>query len=331
MRQKEALLDKGEFIRWHPDFMRLRFRNWTENLGLDWCVSRQRYFGVPIPVWYRLSEDGTVLHGTPILPDPRSLPVDPLSDAPPGFDESQRGQPGGFTGDPDVFDTWFTSSLTPQISSHWATDAERHAKLFPADVRPQSHEIIRTWAFYTMAKGLLHQASVPWHHVVISGWILDPDRKKMSKSVGNVVTPMKLLEDYTADGVRYWAASARLGMDTAFDEKVLKVGKRLVTKLFNAGKFVLAQGAAAPGPITHELDRAFVSELRDLVHRSTASFAEFDYAHAMQDAEQFFWSRFTDTYLELAKHRARGDFMPGTSGEVDSEVERAKHRAHHDL
>lgn len=310
MAQKEALLAKGDEIHWHPDFMRLRFKNWTENLGLDWCVSRQRYFGVPIPAWYRIGADGAVMYDAPLLPDGKTLPVDPLSDAPPGFDESQRGKPGGFTGDPDVFDTWFTSSLTPEIGSHWLDDLERHEKLFPADIRPQSHEIIRTWAFYTIAKALLHEGTVPWSNVVISGWILDPDRKKMSKSVGNVVTPMKLLEDYSADGVRYWAASARLGMDTAFDEKTLKVGKRLVTKLFNAGKYVLSQtcdGAAGSAAITNELDRAFVAELKTLVTRATAMFDEFEFAHAMQETEQFFWSRFTDTYLELAKFRARGD------------------------
>src|SRR6185369_11609428 len=239
--QKDALLAQGDAIRWHPDFMRLRYRNWTENLGLDWCVSRQRYFGVPIPVWYPVKADGSVDHEHAIHPSREQLPIDPLSDVPSGFTESQRNQPGGFSGDPDVFDTWFTSSLTPQIGSHWLLDPERHEKLFPADIRPQSHEIIRTWAFYTIAKAMLHEGKVPWHHVVISGWILDPDRKKMSKSAGNVVTPMKLLEDYTSDGVRYWAGSARLGMDTAFDEKVLKVGKKLVTKLFNAAKYVFGQ------------------------------------------------------------------------------------------
>jgi len=304
--QKDALLAQGDAIRWHPDFMRLRYRNWTENLGLDWCVSRQRYFGVPIPVWYPVKPDGSLDYAAPILPSAAQLPIDPMSDVPAGFTQAQRGRPGGFAGDPDVFDTWFTSSLSPQIGSHWGLDPERHKKLFPADLRPQSHEIIRTWAFYTIAKALLHEASVPWHHVAISGWILDPDRKKMGKSTGNAVTPHALLDAAGADGVRYWAASARLGMDTTFDDKVLKIGKRLVTKLFNAGKFVLAQ-TAEPGPITCELDRAFVAELRALIDRASASFDEFDYAQALQDTEKFFWSRFTDAYLELAKARARGD------------------------
>src|SRR5262245_57641597 len=302
--KKDALLAKGDAIRWHPDFMRLRYRNWTENLNVDWCVSRQRYFGVPIPVWYPLDASGAPAHANPIVAERGALPVGPTSDVPPGYTAAQRDRPGGFTGEADVFDTWFTSSLTPQVSSGWALDPARHRKLFPADIRPQSHEIIRTWAFYTIVKALLHEDTIPWKHVVVSGWILDPDRKKMSKSRGNVVTPVHLLEEYTADGVRYWAAGARLGTDTIFDEKVMKVGKRLVTKLFNAGKFVLAQEGPVH-PIEAALDRAFVERLRALVARVTASFEEFDYAHALQDTETFFWSDFTDTFLELVKARAR--------------------------
>jgi valyl-tRNA synthetase len=303
--KKDALLAKGDAIHWHPDFMRLRYRNWTENLNVDWCVSRQRYFGVPFPVWYPLDAQGAPDYAHPIVARPDALPVDPMRDAPPGRSESERDGPNGFTGEPDVFDTWFTSSLTPQISSRWVLDPARHRRLFPADIRPQSHEIIRTWAFYTIAKALLHEDAVPWHHVVVSGWILDPDRKKMSKSRGNVVTPVHLVDEYGADAVRYWAASARLGTDTAFDEKVMKVGKRLVTKIFNAGKFVLGQGAPE-APITAELDRAFVERLRALVARVTASFDEFEYAHALAETEAFFWRDFTDTYLELVKARARG-------------------------
>src|SRR5690606_3157248 len=180
LEKKEELLAKGEEIKWHPDYMRVRYRDWTENLSLDWCVSRQRYFGVPIPVWYRLDEDGRADYERPILPTIEQLPVDPMAEAPAGWEETQRDQPNGFTGETDIFDTWFTSSLTPQIGSHWMLDDDRHQKLFPADIRPQSHEIIRTWAFYTIAKALLHQNQVPWTDVMISGWILDPERKKMS-------------------------------------------------------------------------------------------------------------------------------------------------------
>ena len=320
--QKDALLAQGRRVGWHPDFMHHRYANWTENLGIDWCVSRQRYFGVPIPVWYPLDAQGQVLYCTPMLPAGDALPIDPMSDVPAGYTEAQRGKPGGFTGDPDVFDTWFTSSLTPQISSRWLLEPKRHAKLFPADIRPQSHEIIRTWAFYTIAKAMLHQGSVPWNHVVISGWILDPDRKKMSKSKGNTITPASLIEKYSADAVRYWAASAKLGTDTAFDEKVMANGKRLATKLFNAAKYVLQQEASAPLPaapgITQELDRAFIGELRGLIARAGAAFDRFEYADALRETEQFFWSRFTDTYLELAKTRARGEGLGRDGVAVDS-------------
>jgi len=311
--KKEALIEKGEQIQWHPEFMRSRYRNWTENLQLDWCISRQRYFGVPFPVWYRLDAEGKPRYDSPILPDSSGLPIDPLTDPAPGFDESLRDKPNGFAGESDVFDTWFTSSLTPQIGSRWIRDPQRHERLFPMDIRPQSHEIIRTWAFYTIAKALLHEDRVPWRNVVISGWILDPDRKKMSKSKGNVVTPMHLLDDYTADGVRYWAASAKLGADTAFDEKVLKIGRRLVTKLYNAGKFVLSQSGEVH-PITSELDRAFVQHLGGLIQKATESYDRFEYAHALAAVESFFWSTFTDTYLELSKARARGDGLQGEEG-----------------
>jgi valyl-tRNA synthetase len=304
--KKAELLAKGDEVQWHPDFMRARFRDWTEGLNLDWCVSRQRYFGVPIPVWYPLDAEGNPDFAGAIVAEREQLPVDPTADVPKGFDPGQRDQPGGFAGETDIFDTWFTSSLTPQIGSHWLLDAERHAKLFPADIRPQSHEIIRTWAFYTIAKALLHEDAIPWRHAVVSGWVLDPDRKKMAKSHGNVTTPMPLIEKFTADGARYWSASARLGTDTTEDEKVFKIGKRLATKIFNAGKFVLAQTACVH-PVQTELDRAFAGVLRALVQRATASFEDFNHAQALMETESFFWSHFTDTFIELTKARARAD------------------------
>jgi valyl-tRNA synthetase len=303
--KKAELQAKGAEIQWRPDYMGARFRDWTEGLGQDWCVSRQRYFGVSIPVWYPLDDRGKPQHDRAILPALAQLPIDPMVDAPEGFDESQRDVPGGFTGETDIFDTWFTSSLTPQIGSHWVDDPVRHQKLFPADVRPQGHDIIRTWAFYTVAKALCHDGTVPWHNAMISGWILDPDRKKMSKSKGNTVTPLHLLEEYGVDSVRYWAANARLGADTAFDPKIFKIGKRLVTKLFNAGKFVLGH----PGelhPITCELDRAFVSKLAALVGAASQDLEAYRYANALMNIETFFWTQFTDTYIELSKPRAWG-------------------------
>ena len=303
--KKAALLEKGARVRWHPPHMEQRFRDWTQNLALDWCVSRQRYFGVPIPVWYPLDERGERNYAAPLLASAAQLPVDPMTAVPAGFVEAQRGVPGGFAGEADIFDTWFTSALTPQISSGWPHDAERHARLFPADLRPQAHEIIRTWAFYTLAVAHLHEDKIPWRDIAISGWVLDPERKKMSKSTGNVVTPLPLIEQFSADPVRYWAASARLGVDTALDEAVFRVGRRLVTKLWNASKFVDAQVADGESAELTELDRAFLDELRALVAGATRDLENFECGKALAEVEQFFWSRFADNYLELVKARAR--------------------------
>jgi len=308
--KKEALLAQGAKINWHPSFMRSRYDNWVEGLNQDWCISRQRYFGVPFPVWYPLDQEGHPQYDTPIAARPENLPADPLSQPAPGYDESMRGKPGGFMGDPDVMDTWATSSLTPQIASHWAVNRERHHTLFPMDIRPQSHEIIRTWAFYTITKAYLHHREIPWYNVIISGWILDSDRKKMAKSQGNVVTPDHLLMKYSSDGVRYWAARARLGVDTAYDETVFSKGRRLVTKLFNASRFVAGHlisrpaGSFTPAMITTSVDRGFIAHLREAVIKAGQAFERFEYAEALQVIEDFFWSDMCDNYLELIKVRA---------------------------
>ncbi len=307
----QELVEQGRKVEWHPSFMLTRYENWVEGLNQDWCISRQRFFGVPIPVWYPLDEKGAAQYDSPIYPAEDMLPVDPLSHVPPGYDASQRGQPGGFEGDGDVMDTWATSGLTPQLVSHWGIDSGRHKKLFPADMRPQAHEIIRTWAFATITKAWFHEKEIPWKHAVISGWILDPDRKKMSKSKGNVVTPQHLIEEHSADGVRYWAARARLGADTAFDPGMFKIGQKLVTKLFNACRFVLSHferlgidpKSIRTTDITQELDCALIAQLRCIIDDSTAAFERFDYAAALQLIEDAFWS-FCDNYLELVKKRS---------------------------
>ncbi|MBD3871454.1 MAG: valine--tRNA ligase, partial [Acidobacteria bacterium] len=309
LEHKEALLAQGDKIQWHPPHMKTRYTHWVEGLNQDWCISRQRHFGVPFPVWYPLGADGEPEFENPIYADKEVLPVDPLTDVAPGYAGDQRDQPGGFAAEPDVMDTWATSSLTPQIQSHWGIDPERHASLFPMDIRPQAHDIIRTWAFSTIVKAWMHSGEIPWYHVVLSGWILDPDRKKMSKSKGNVVTPDDLLVEWSSDAVRYWAARARLGTDTAFDPGVFKVGKRLAMKVFNASRFVLMQlergGGDVPGPehIAESLDLAFVERLRKVIEQSTRAFEAFDYATALQVAEESFW-QFCDHYLELVKLRS---------------------------
>jgi valyl-tRNA synthetase len=299
---RDELIARGRQLEWHPPYMRARFEDWVNGLTGDWCVSRQRFFGVPFPVWYPLDASGSVLYDQPIAALEQQLPIDPSTDVPDGYDSAQRGQPGGFVGDPDVMDTWATSSLTPQIAAQAGEDRELFEKVFPMDLRPQAHDIIRTWLFSTILRSHLDYDELPWANAAISGWVLDPDRKKMSKSKGNVVTPMHLLEEYGADAVRYWAASGRPGTDTAFDSQQMKVGRRLAVKLLNASKFALADLPAAGEQLTHPLDRALIARLAKVAAEATDSFERYDYARALERAESFFWW-YCDFYLELVKGR----------------------------
>ena len=305
---REQLLARGDQIKWHPDYMRHRYKTWVEGLNVDWNISRQRFFGVPFPVWYPTDENGLINFDTPIVAPLTDLPVDPSSDVPEGFNESQRNQPLGFVGDPDVMDTWATSSLTPQIAGRWGS--ELFDRVFPMDLRPQAHEIIRTWLFSTVVRSDFQFDSLPWEHALISGWVLDPDRKKMSKSVGNVVTPLPLLELHGADSLRYWSACGRPGVDTALDEGQMKIGRRLAIKVLNASKFVLGRldGASLPGPgdITEPIDRDLLAMLAQLIADATRAYDNYDYARALEHTESFFWS-FCDNYVELVKIRAYGD------------------------
>jgi valyl-tRNA synthetase len=310
---RAVLLERGQELRWHPPHMRARYRSWVEGLNTDWLVSRQRFFGVPFPVWYPVDEDGDVDYTQPLLAREEPLPVDPSNDAPDGYDDDQRGKPGGFVGDSDVMDTWATSSLTPQISTRWEDDPDLFSRTFPMDLRPQGGDIIRTWLFATLLRSHDEHGSLPWSDTTINGWILDPDRKKMSKSKGNVITPAEYFDRFGSDAVRYWAQSGRPGVDTAIDEGQIKVGRRLAIKILNASKFALGVIGDDPGSeVTEPLDRSLLYRMRGLIVDASSAFESYDYSRALEVTERFFWD-FCDNYIELVKQRAYG-----TVGQADT-------------
>lgn len=309
---QKKLIELGQEISWHPDFMRVRFENWTNGLTGDWLVSRQRFFGVPIPVWYQLDENGERDYSKVITPDAASLPIDPSSDVPAGFTEDQRGVAGGFEGENDIFDTWATSSLTPQLAGGWERDEELWSLVAPFDLRPQGQDIIRTWLFSTLLRSALEDDRSPWSNAAISGFIVDPDRKKMSKSKGNVVTPADILEKHGSDAVRYWAASSKLGTDAAFDANnptQIKIGRRLAIKVLNAAKFVLSFSVPENAEITEPIDASMLATLDEVISAATTAYQNYDHARALEITESFFWT-FCDDYLELVKDRAYDESNP---------------------
>jgi len=306
---RARLLGAGRELGWTPDFMRVRYEHWVGGLNSDWLISRQRYFGVPFPLWYPLDGQGAPLWDQPILADPAVLPIDPQTAVPTGYVAQDRGRAGGFIGDPDLMDTWATASLTPQIVCGWPDDSELFARAFPMALRPQGPEIIRTWLFSTVLRSEIEHGMLPWRRATINGWILDPDRKKMSKSKGNVVTPAALIASYGADGVRYWACRAAPGTDTAVDEQQMRIGRRLAVKLLNASKFVIGLGASdesgGDSTVTESIDRSMLGRLDAVINASTRAFDDYQYQQALDRTETFFWP-FCDDYVELVKDRAYG-------------------------
>ena len=298
MDHKDELIKAADDITWHPEHMKVRYVNWVANLNWDWCISRQRHFGVPFPAWYE-KDTGKI-----VLADESELPIDPTTQTPKNYE----GNPDNLIAEPDVLDTWATSSVSPQIALGWGkTDNEIFKKNMPMTIRLQSHDIIRTWAFYTITKSLYHHGVVPWNEIMVSGFVLDPKGKKMSKSAGNGIDPIALVDKFGADAVRYGASAVKLGEDLPFQEKYLETGKRTTTKLFNAAKFAHMhledyEGDFDSTKIT-SIDKWIVSKLQKTIQSATTYLEQYEFSKARADVEKFFWQDLCDNYLEIVKDR----------------------------
>ncbi|MCX6762495.1 MAG: valine--tRNA ligase [Candidatus Moranbacteria bacterium] len=301
--KKKKFIELGKKIKWHPPFMRARYENWINNLGWDWAISRQRFFGIPFPVWY-CEKCGAVL-----LAGVEDLPVDPLTDKPKG--KCAKCGSSKFTPEKDVLDTWATSSISPQLALQLFFSEKEAQKMIPMNLRPQAHDIISTWLFYTVVRSNYHSDKIPWKDVMISGHVLDSKGKKMSKSLGNVVAPQEILEKYGSDALRYWSAGSSLGQDINYSEDEIRIGKKTTTKLWNAARFMAmnvkkAELLKATDAI-EPADAWIVDELNKTIAKTTKAFENYAYAKAKEEIDAFFWSRFADYYVEFVKYRFFGD------------------------
>ncbi len=298
---KEEFLKKGNGLQWHPKHMKVRYDNWIKGLQWDWSISRQRFFGIPFPVWY-CKECGET-----ILASEEQLPIDPIEKKP-LIEKCPKCGCKEFIPEKDVLDTWATSSLTPQINSKWATDKDFHKKLYPMSLRPQAHDIITLWAFNTIVKGYFHSGTLPWKDIMVSGHALDAKGRKMSKSLGNAIDPVEMIQKYSADMLRYWAAAGSLGEDLPFQEKEFISGKKFLTKLANATKFVTMQTKGVKlsefnKNDLREIDKWILSRFSKVKKEATNSLEKYEFSKALGGVRNFFWLEFADFYIEEVKHR----------------------------
>jgi valyl-tRNA synthetase len=286
--KKKEFISLGKKIKWHPDYMKKRYENWVSGLDWDWNISRNRHFGIPIPAWECKS------CGEIIVPDEIELPIDPIS--------MKRTCPqckGEAIGETKVLDTWATSSLTPQIASFLSGNKIK----IPYSLRPQAHDIIRTWAFYTIVKSHLHEKKLPWNNIMISGFVT-LGGEKMSKSKGNVINPNEIIEKYGADALRFWAAGSKLGENLDYREEDVLSGKKFITKLKNASNFVFMNLKDYNGKKPKKLEKddiEFLGKLNNIIKSVTEYFVDYEYSKAKAEIENFFWKDFCDYYLETVK------------------------------
>jgi len=298
LEHKEKMIELGRKIKWYPEYYRKRYEDWVKNLKWDWCISRQRYYGVPFPVWY-CKECGNI-----VVAKEEDLPVDPR------LQKYKCDKCGSENLEPemDVMDTWMTSSLTPQITTKWIEDREFFKKMFPMNLRPQAHDIIRTWAFYTILKSYLHENEIPWKDIMVSGYVYVEKGMAMSSSKGIGKSPLKVVEEKGADVLRYWATGASVGEDLIYREKDLVRGQKILIKLWNAARFISLHLDKKPEKANLKVeDRWILSELSRVIKEVEKGYKEYNPNKARRTIENFFKNVYCDFYLEMVKHRLYGE------------------------